>query len=206
MTLRIWEPDAPQPSGAGKYRGALAEGYDAKREQSAKWQVEQRVVQDMLMDLQPGSIVLDVPIGTGRFLPFYAERGLECWGVDTSEDMLKLAADKAQPGQKVRLGLGDVRTLSFGSLGGQVDVAVMCRLTRWLSPEDCVTAIRRLMFLSRKRVIFTTRVSDHPHARPLALYADVLIENHWRIARDEPGYEEPYRIVALEPINIQTTA
>ena len=64
--------DTPQVTqgGAEKYVGQVAQGYDAKREQSPKWQIEQRVIEDMLSDLPAESVVLDCPVGTGRFLPF----------------------------------------------------------------------------------------------------------------------------------------
>jgi hypothetical protein len=46
--------------------GAIAQNYDAKRENSPKWQTEQKIVESMLDGIADGDWVLDVPIGTGR--------------------------------------------------------------------------------------------------------------------------------------------
>lgn len=195
MTMRIWEPEPTQQTegGAGKYHGAVAAGYDAKRQLSAKWQAEQRIIQDMLGDLPERTVVLDVPVGTGRFLEFYRDRGFECWGVDTSRDMLALAARK--PHGKLRLGLGDVRNL-HPIPDKAVDVAVMVRMSRWLEPSDFAKALRELQRVARQRIIFTARVRNHPHARTYEMINAAL--DGWRIASDEAGYHEDYRIISLE--------
>lgn len=146
------------------------------------------------MDLPIGAVVLDVPVGTGRFLPFYGDRKFEVWGLDLEADMLHLAAKKGKG--LVRLGIGDIRDTKLAT--SSVDAAVACRITRWLSPEDCQKAIRELMRVAKKRVIFTVRVANHPHARPLSLFEAML--DGWYVARNEAGYHEDYRIIALEPI------
>lgn len=198
----------PSQGGAGKYHGAIAEGYDAKRKHDPKWLVEQRIIEDMLGDLPVGSWVLDVPCGTGRFFDFYMQKGFIVRAVDLSEDMLSQAMYKASAfvgeatepvaHKNFRFALGDVREME-GLADQSVDAAIMCRLTRWLSPEDCVTAFRELMRVARKRVIFTARVRNHPHARPYELVYTALHGTPWRVARDEAGYVDDYRIIALEP-------
>lgn len=203
LRLQVWGEDAP-PDGAGKYHGAIAEGYDAKRVESPKWTAEQSIIQDMLMDLLPGATVLDIPIGTGRFLPFYVQRGLNVLGADISDDMLRQAAAKAGPlirqnpayGARIKLGIRDVRDLKLPEKS--VEAAVMCRLTRWLSPEDCQQAIRELTRVAHRRVVFTARIANHPHARPLALFEEALPPD-WHVERNEAGYVPEYRIVALAP-------
>lgn len=198
MTAVIWSPDnAASPlSGADKYVGAVAQGYDAKREDSPKWIAEQAIIESMLDGIPAGDWVLDIPVGTGRFLKAYAERGFQVWAADLSEDMLREAIDKAERMglTNVRFVQGDIRNLS-GLRDKSVDVSVMCRLTRWLSPEDCTKAMQELARVTRKRIIFTARVANHPYARPLSLFS----VDGWWIVRDEAGYEEDYRIVAMEP-------
>lgn len=148
----------------------------------------------MLVGFPPGTVVLDVPVGTGRFLDHYAKCGFVVIGVDRSQDMLNLAQTHKHQGQTFYI--GDVRAL--GMERQSVDIAVACRITRWLSPEDCQKAIRELMRVARKRVIFTARVANHPHARPLSLFEAML--DGWYVACNEAGYHEDYRIIALEPI------
>jgi ubiquinone/menaquinone biosynthesis C-methylase UbiE len=186
--------DEPQ-EGARKYTGAVASGYDAKREDSDKWKVEQRVVEGMLSDLPKGSWVLDVPCGTGRFFEFYAGKGFLVKALDLSEDMLRQAAERMQDNVRL-LRTGDARATDLEDKS--VDVAVMVRLTRWLSPEDCVTALREMQRVARKRIVFTARVRNHAHARPYGLIASAL--DGWRIARDEAGADMDYRIIELRPV------
>lgn len=182
--------------GADKYHGPIAQGYDAKREQSPKWVIEQNHIEDMLSDLPKGSWVVDVPCGTGRFFKFYHDKGLLFHGVDKSMDMLKEAAQKVIDPQKARLCQADVRNLGF-LYDKSVDAAVMCRLTRWLSPNDCVRALKELQRVSRQKIISTWRVRNHPHARSYALIESAL--DGWKIHRDETGSDLDYRIIELRP-------
>lgn len=215
MTLLEWAPDAPFPPvhgkkkeaksnvGADKYHGEVATGYDAKREQSPKWVVEQRTIEAMLSDLGRGTRVLDCPIGTGRFIPFYAERGFNVVGADKSPDMLEQALLKVEKGQSIQFGTGDVTRLDKIP-DKTFDVSLMCRLTRWLvetdgvrTPENVVLALKELQRVTKDRIIFTARVRDHQWAVPYDLIESAL--DGWKIHRDEQGYEEPYRIIELRP-------
>lgn len=184
-----------QDGGAGKYHGAVAHGYDQKREQSEKHIVEQRIVESMLEDMPAGNWVLDIPCGTGRFFQFYHDKGFLFRGVDASADMLRIAASKVVDPMKARLAQGDVRALGLDDKC--VDASVMVRLTRWLSPEDCQLALKELQRVSRDRIILTARVANHPHARPVELFTDAL-EDGWKLAKNEQGYMEDYRILMFK--------
>ena len=187
---------SPDGQGARKYAGAVAQNYDQKREQSEKWQTEQRIVEDMLSDLTMGSWVLDIPCGTGRFFDFYHRKKLIFRAIDSSADMLRLAAEKVIDQMMARLGQGDVR--ATGLPDKCVDASVMIRLTRWLSPEDCQLAIRELQRVTRKKIIFTARVANHPHMRPLSLFEQAL--DGWKVSRNEQGYDPNYRVIELRPV------
>ena len=181
--------------GAGKYHGAAATGYDEKRGQSDKWLKEQAIIEGMLDDIQPGSWVLDVPCGTGRFFKFYHDKGFIVRGIDASADMLVQAAQKVIDPMKVRLGQADARALP--AQDKCVDASVMVRLTRWLSPEDCQIAFKELQRVSRDRIVITARVANHAHARPVELFTDAL-EPGWSLAKNEEGYAPEYRILMFK--------
>ena len=187
----------PKAHGADKYHGAVAEGYDAKREDSPKRIAERRIITDMLSDLPDGTKLLDVPVGTGWLIEFYREKGFKVLGIDTSQEMLNKASEKVGDTQNIVLLTGDI--LKLNMLGDKsFDVALMVRLTRWLSPEDCTKAIHELARVTRKRIIFTTRLRHPTHpelARPYELFA----VDGWRIARDEAADGEDYRVVMMEP-------
>ena len=216
-------PMSPQgninpPNGASKYHGDIAEGYDAKRVKDAKWVVEQAVIERMLSELPAGSTILDCPVGTGRFLDVYKSKGFQFVGADLSCDMLIQSALKLLPQPEVerwvaacneketvlplRIGNnalvnGDVRKIGLPDKA--VDAAVMCRLTRWLSPEDNQVAMRELMRVTKGRIIWTARVANHPHARTVELFEAALKPGGWKIARNEAGYITDYRILEARP-------
>ena len=189
--IHTQQPDG----GAGKYHGAIAQGYDAKREESPKHRVEQQIVERMLGDMAAGNWVLDVPCGTGRFFQFYHDKGFIFRAVDASADMLQIAAAKVGDPMKARLAQADVRKLPLPDKS--VDAAVMVRLTRWLSPEDCQTALTELQRVTRDRIIITARVANHPHARPVELFESAL-EPGWRLAEDAEGYVPEYRVLMFK--------
>ena len=211
-------PGAQQQNGAGKYHGPIAEGYDAKRESDPKWVCEQRVIEGMLADLPAGSTILDIPVGTGRFLPFYQAKGFQFVGADISGDMLVQSALKVMPQNQVemwvaasnerntilplrikdkgKLIVGDVRQI--GLEDKSVDCGVMVRLTRWLSPDDCKVAMRELQRVCRQRIVWTARVANHKHARTIELFESAL--DGWVITGNQAGHELDYRILCCEPI------
>ena len=189
------DPSEAAASGPRKYTGAVAQGYDQKRETSDKWQVEQQVIEGMLNELPFGSWILDCPCGTGRFFEFYHKKGFLFRAVDASADMLRIAAGKVADPMKARLAQGDIRALPLPDKC--VDAAVAVRITRWLSPEDCQVMIRDLQRVARQKIIFTARVANHPHARPMELFIEAL--DGWKFARNEAGSDPDYRIFELRP-------
>jgi hypothetical protein len=173
------------------FGGANAAGYNQRRECDPKWLVEQRMVEKLLQEEAPGTTVLDIPCGTGRFFGCYKTLGLNVLGVDKSPDMLKEAAKNGGAGIELRE--GDILDLDLEDKS--FDVAVMVRMTRWLSPEQNKQAIAALKRIVKRRIIFTARIADHPHARPL----DLFVGDGWEIARNLEGHEPNYQIVELKP-------
>jgi len=76
---------------------------------STKWRREQEVVASFLKELPRGAIILDVPVGTGRFIPCYRETALRWYGLDISRDMLREAKRTAVAEAKLILLYGDWR-------------------------------------------------------------------------------------------------
>lgn len=73
------------------YYGKVAENYELRRAKQSWWQVEQQQMAELLEQLPRGLKVLDVPFGTGRFVPLYLERGFEVHGLDASDAMIAQA-------------------------------------------------------------------------------------------------------------------
>lgn len=174
-------------SGGRKYKGEIAAGYDAKRESQSKWHEENRIMRDWLSAFPKGTSVVDVPVGTGRFIPLYEELGFNVLGLDISEDMLKEASEKAK-GDNTYLRLGDARDIDLSDQG--YDVAVCIRLFRWIKLYEVQYVLRELQRVARKNIIFNARVANHPYARPMSLMFSA-VHDPWKVAKTkviEPNY------------------
>lgn len=116
------------PKGDTYYDGR-AKNYDKRRLKQEWWHVEQREMKAMLESLPRGLKVVDIPFGTGRFVPFYDELGYTVSGLDSSSDML--AAARASLGallDKCSLSVGDAADLPYKD--GAFDLVVSTRFLR----------------------------------------------------------------------------
>jgi SAM-dependent methyltransferase len=105
---------APHGDDHDHYRGEVAKGYLEKRLQQPSWHREQEVVQALLRG-QPDRIkVLDVAIGTGRFVEMYLAKGMQVDGIDISSDMLDAAREALGPAyERCRMALGSADELPY---------------------------------------------------------------------------------------------
>lgn len=194
--LMEYIPSAPKPrDGADKYFGDIASGYDSRREQSLKWKLEQRIIEGMLDDLPAGTKVVDAPCGTGRFYGLYQQKKFNVLALDKSRDMIMQSVKKITSPELFTLAVGDVR--NTGLPNDCTDVAVNCRITRWLSPEDCQKMFAEMQRITTQRIIWTARVANHPHARTLELFESAL--NGWTITHNLAGEDINYRILQARP-------
>ena len=74
------------------YYGKIAQNYEIRRAKQDWWAVENAEMAALLGLLPEGLRVLDVPFGTGRFVPLYLDRGFEVHGLDASDAMIAQAA------------------------------------------------------------------------------------------------------------------
>ena len=124
-----------------KYRGDVAARYDDKRaEKDVTWR-DQAIVENYLSKIAPGSPVLDIPAGTGRFIQFCLNRGLRYTGVDISADMLEVARTKVPAGANVELTVADARALPFED--DAFDYAIIIKFIKWLPTVETLTEVLR---------------------------------------------------------------
>lgn len=142
------QPDSSTPAYIGKtaYHGDVAVNYERDRVGEEIWGMEQAWVAEWIETLQEGAAVLDLPVGTGRFVPALLERGLRVHGADISDDMLRVAAEKKREGVLV-LEKQDVESLSYKD--GAFDHVICWRLFHLLPPAAADRALRELARVCR---------------------------------------------------------
>lgn len=185
--------------GARKYVGDVAKGYDAKRKESLKWKAEQIAIENIIDDLPNGSKILDCPVGTGRFVEVYERNDHQVMAVDLSEDMLKETHHKITKPDLFKFGIGPIGGIDEFIEENAVDVSIMCRLTRWLSPIERTEAMQVLKRVTKNAIIFTARVDNHPHAYTYeAIKADL---GDWIITDDWSCEGANYCVIRARPTN-----
>lgn len=120
------------------YRGIAAQNYEKSRH-GPLWEKEYETVRAIADTWEPGETVLDVPVGTGRFLPIYEAAGVEVHGVDVSPDML---AEAKKKDTSATLQVGDVFDLPFAD--DTFDHAVCIRLLNWMDLAEVGQALREM--------------------------------------------------------------
>jgi ubiquinone/menaquinone biosynthesis C-methylase UbiE len=130
---------------------ALAPGYDA--DANPLVHLERRVLAERLARLQV-TTAIDVATGTGRWMSTIQSKGVRCFGLDLSTDML--AEARRKPGLATRLIAADMRCLPFRS--GLADLAICSFAIGYLPSLD-------ELFRELARVAARVIVSDlHPEA------------------------------------------
>lgn len=99
-----------------------------------------------MMRLRPGDKVLDVGCGTGRYLKWLSEIGVEAWGVDAAAEMVTVAQQRA-PAQVV---MGRAEHLPFDM--GSVDYTLAVTTLEFVgAPEamlqEMARVARRALFI-----------------------------------------------------------
>ncbi len=117
------------------YRGSVARTYEARRA-GPLWNAEQKAVERAIRSWDKGATVLDVPVGTGRFLPLYDKYGLRAVGVDVSPDMLHEAKKK---GARASLHQASIYNLPFSD--ASFDHAVCFRILNWMALDEVQQAL-----------------------------------------------------------------
>jgi ubiquinone/menaquinone biosynthesis C-methylase UbiE len=141
---------------ARKYTGDAALEYDGTRTGSAKWRGEQHAVCKLLERLPPGSRLLDIPVGSGRFVPFYQEHGIVATGMDRSPDMLAQARLKVVSG-KMPVDLRDGDIFAIDAPSESFDCALSIRLLNWIDTAQMCLAVGELARVSNRHVVVGMR-------------------------------------------------
>lgn len=146
-----------EKAGADAYYGQKASTYVEKRLKEDKWHAEQAIIGELLDDVPNGISVLDVPFGTGRFVPMYLEKNMSVHGVEISSDMLA-AAKKALGSNYDRcdLHIGSADSLQF--IDDKFDLIVCCRFLGLIPLLMAKNVLSEFHRVSKSRVILYMNV------------------------------------------------
>ena len=166
-TTRDAEPVATEVGYA-----AWAESYDAPGNVTVA--LEEQTVHELLSELPAGSSVLDAGCGTGRHTAFLAGKGHDVVGIDSSPEMLAIAAAKVPA---ARFELAELERIPLPD--GSIDAAV-CGLVlshaRDIRPG--VTELARILRPGGRLVIS----NPHPFATGILDWRATVTDENGRLA------------------------
>ena len=171
MNRDMRQPDQAEAAHAGPkrnleylgkyYEGSTVADYDRKRSTHGSWRAEQAALDDFLREisLPPGSAVVDVPVGTGRFLETYARLGFRVTGIDISTDMVATSRQRAAALglQSATFAIGDATRLQLADKS--VDLAVSVRFLNHLEFDTIRSVIAELARVSTRYLIVHARIT-----------------------------------------------
>lgn len=126
----------------GAYTSSEAATYDADRAIEPLWHIENGFVGTLVSTMSDAHSVLDVPVGTGRFLDLY--QGKTITGIDLSAAMLEEAGRRTEKLglPQVNLQQGSITALPFAD--NQFDLVVSWRMFHLLPPNALAPALSEL--------------------------------------------------------------
>ena len=143
------------------YEGSTVADYDRKRSTRGSWRAERAALDDFLrrISLPRASAVLDIPVGTGRFLDSYARCGFQITGIDISPDMVAVSRRRASALglQSATFAVGDATRLQLADQS--VDLAVSVRFLNHLELDTVRSVVAELARVSRRFLIVHARIA-----------------------------------------------
>ena len=135
------------------YAGEKAVSYELTRANQLSWDREYKVVDKLLEAMPPGSTILDMPCGTGRFFPLVHRYGHRVLGGDISIDMIRQVPSSRLELPALRgVVVCDAQRLPFAS--GSFDYVVCVRFfTLRLPPDTVLAALQEMTRIARRAVI-----------------------------------------------------
>jgi SAM-dependent methyltransferase len=171
--------------GIDKYDEQVARNYDSDREKEAHWHEENKFIEAYFAGYSSGPI-LDIPVGTGRFLPIYP-RSMEVCGVDVSQQMLNMAELRVS-GERlsnVRLVQGSIFSMAFADR--HFSTSVCWRLAHLLPEGLLIDGLKELRRITAGEILLQAYVKGPLYRRLLGRFKN-LPGNLWRRLRyGRPG-------------------
>jgi SAM-dependent methyltransferase len=138
-----------------RYTGRTALRYERVRH-GRKWDAEHEAIQQLLLYVREGTKTLDIPVGTGRLLAFFAARKFDTYGIDASPDMIRFARARADESTSpVRLEQGNILSIPYQD--GYFGLVVCIRFLNLVNGEVAGLALHELARVSSDRLLIGIR-------------------------------------------------
>jgi ubiquinone/menaquinone biosynthesis C-methylase UbiE len=142
-------------NGKEAYYGEIAKNYEKDRISQSIWEKEQQWVSTFLDTIPSKSSILDIPVGTGRFIPNYQKKNFTIFGIDISKDMINQARKKLDSPYttqtKYVLKEGDAENLEFET--GAVDYIICFRLFHLIPLENIIQISKEFFRVCNTKVV-----------------------------------------------------
>ena len=135
-----------------RYLGSGASSYNRKRHASPRWQKEHEIVRRYVEQFA-GMSVLDLPAGTGRFIPLYKEFDCKMIGVDISPDMLKEAEAEAERDGYMAGTYVEANVIEVDPATIEADLGVCMRFLNWLPAPKAEKAFSNTAAACRQALV-----------------------------------------------------
>lgn len=184
----------------------MSETYETKRKKQERWDIENAVVEKMLTKLAPKSVI-DMPVGTGRFLPVYDRLKVRnVIAIDVSDSMIRLAKEKLKKIKYSRINFlcKDVRKWKTNDTA---EVSVCVRFLDLIDESAMYDVLTKLMKHSTRGIICTIRLGPEyvPKSNTAThnekKFRRFLEKQDWKIAKSHPVFAQGWFIFLLKPIS-----
>ncbi len=164
------------------------------------------MVHNFLQTLPDGISILDVPFGTGRFVPYYLEKDMKVYGLDSSPEMLGAAREiLGEDFKKCETVAGDAAQLPFED--NFFDLVVCFRFLQSIIPYRVVkTVLKELHRVTRSQALLELKVrheslKDARHPKENKSIRDTLKLRDIKMLLGKSGFE----IAEIIPISQRKT-
>lgn len=138
--------------GKDAYHGEVAANYESDRASEPVWRIEHAWIERWAAGLPKGARLLDMPVGTGRFMPIWAGLEIEVHAVDISEDMLAVLR-RSEYGKNPRLVIEKADAEALPYAPDSFDFVVCWRLLHLLPDPIMRRVVCELARVCRGRVL-----------------------------------------------------
>ncbi len=151
-----------------RYKGETASEYDKKRAGRKKWKIEIKAIKNFIDHFEPDSIIVDLPVGTGRLFPLFDESSHKIFGIDISFDMLQQVKRKF-PEFSNGILKGDAVNIPLKN--NSVDYILCLRLMNWVQEATMKKILNEFHRVARKGFVFGFRCQEKMSSASMLKYA-----------------------------------